>query len=135
MVISASIACPQPPYPAAAACDEPLQLSQPLLDPREILQEKAHLQTIDLGQRQRLEPRDSPAGRERLGGQLPLQVVPSQDVLDPVHQLGLDLAGFLPQRGQLPVLLIRRAGNIDLPQAGDRLSRQERGPDSPTAAR
>jgi hypothetical protein len=84
-----------------------------------------HLQPVDLGQGELPQPGDGRLGGEPLGGHLPLQVVPPQDVPDLVDQASPGLAGLLAQRGQPPVLLVGAAGDIDLAQAGDRLAQKQ----------
>jgi len=84
-----------------------------------------HLQAIDRGQGDLLEPGDGRLGGEPLGGHLPLQVVPPQHLPDLVDQARPGLAGLLAQRGQAPVLLVGAAGDVDLAQAANRLAVQQ----------
>jgi len=48
------------------------------------------------------------------GGQVPLQVVPSYNVLDLVDHPGACLPGFFAKRGQAPILLIGTGGDVHL---------------------
>jgi hypothetical protein len=84
-----------------------------------------HLQVVDRGQGQLLQPDDARFGREALGGHLPLQLVPPQDVPGLVDQARPGLAGLLTKRGQPPVLLIAAAGDIDVAQTADRFALQQ----------
>src|SRR5262249_23502304 len=68
----------------AALGDHLLQVLQALLDLLDVGEQVVHLQAVDLGQGQLLQPGAARFGREALGGHLPLQVVAPEDVPDPV---------------------------------------------------
>src|SRR5262245_31360076 len=110
---------------AAAPGDHLLQFLAAPLDLLQVGQQVVHLQAVNLGQGELLQPGDACLGRELLGGHLPLQVVPPQDVPDPVDQTRPGPAGVLAQHGQPPVLLVRGAGDVHLAQAADGLALEQ----------
>ena len=110
---------------AATLGDHLLQFLPAPLDLLKIGEEVVHLQAVDLGQGQLLQPGDARLAGELLGGHLPLQVVTPQNVPDLVDQARPGLAGLLAQRGQPPVLLVRGTGDVHLAQAADRLALQQ----------
>src|SRR5262245_12779635 len=83
---------------AAPLNDHLLQFLDALLDLLHVGKQVVHLQTIDRGQDQLLQPGDGCLGGEALGGHLPLQVVTPQEVPHLVDQARPCLAGLLAQR-------------------------------------
>ncbi|HBN74359.1 MAG TPA: hypothetical protein DD473_00770 [Planctomycetaceae bacterium] len=77
------------------------------------------------------EAMNASSGGEGLGGQLPLQIVSSENMPDPVDQLSFVMTGFIAKCGQSAILLIGTVGDLDLPESPDRFAGEEAIPVDP----